>query len=92
MKDKKAFDEPLRSGQSGEIRESGGSCCNCGILESQFPFIGKCCNKNTSVSGSEYGVLCQYCSIWSSLPEGVNLKVTYIMDCFACGYGKRLTE
>jgi hypothetical protein len=91
MKDKNVITVP--GGEESRNRsETQGLRCHLGILESQFPHLGKCFVKKVSEFGDGYEALCPDCSVWTSLPEGAALKVTCIIDCMVCGYGKRITE
>ena len=62
---------------------------DCHISEEMFPCLEKCCHKVNTISGVVYEKLCPYCSIWTSLPMGTNLRVISIFECGKCGYGKR---
>ena len=91
MNDKKKnipLEDELLAGISGGIGESNG----CGLQEGQFPRPGKCFDESRSFSGMVFKHACPYCSIWTSLPEGVNLVVTHIFECTLNGYVKRVKE
>ena len=90
--DHKAFGTPLSDNQLDDIGGGIGHSDDCGVPEGQFPNLGKCYNKGNSILGTVYKKVCPYCSIWSSLPEGTNLAVTYILECTLHGYGKRIKE
>lgn len=91
MADYKEFGTLLSDKQLDDI---GGTAPgdDCGVLEGEFPRIGKCCSKSTSISGTVYQEICPCCSIWSSLPDGTSLAVSYILECTLYGYGKRIKE
>jgi len=72
--------------------EKDSPCCNCGVLEEQFPVMGKCYCKSDDIWGAVYNKHCAHCSIWSSLPNRTSLIVTYIFECPVFGYGKRIKE
>jgi len=88
--DCKAFGTPLSDEQLDDMGGGTDSGNDCGVPESQFPCIEKCCSKSISMSGTVYKKNCPYCSIWSSFPDSTSLEVTYILDCILYGYGKRM--
>lgn len=91
MAEDKAY-ESLSDEELGNIGGGAGFNGNCGVLEGQFPLLGKCCSKSSSISGTVYIKTCPDCSIWTSLPDGTSLTISYIFECLQYGYGKRIKE
>lgn len=90
MNDKKnniPLDDELLAGIGGG---SGG--IDCGLQEIDFPKLGKCFQKSNSNTGVVFQSVCPHCCIVTSMPEGVNLEVSYIFDCTLYGYAKRIKE
>lgn len=73
-------------------RRNGKNSKNCGVVEGQFPCLGKCCRKRQSLAGTTYEKSCVYCNIWSSLPDSDNLAITYIIGCSLYCYDTRIKE
>jgi hypothetical protein len=92
LADNKTFRVPLNDEQLDGISAGTGAYADCGVQEVQFPFVEKCCSKSSSISGTVYKKACSYCSIWTSLPDGTSLEITYIVECSQYGYGKRIKE
>jgi hypothetical protein len=92
MGNKNAFCMPPGDRQPAKREKGADSSWHCGVSEDHFPLMGTCCQKKASMAGPVYEAICPYYDIWSSLPEGVSLKVTHIFDCAAWGYGKRIVE
>ena len=92
MTDEKIPGKALSDEELDDIGGGTGVDGDCGVPEGQFPNLGKCCSKGNSISGTVYKKVCPYCSIWSSLPEGTSLVITYIVECSRYGYGKRIKE
>lgn len=88
--DRKASATSLRDAQLDGIGGGSGLESDCGVAEEAFPQAGKCCSKSTSLAGTVYRQSCPCCSLWSSLPDGASLEVTYIVECTLYGYGKRI--
>jgi hypothetical protein len=84
--------EALGDEELEAVSGGNGAGGDCGVEEGQFPRMGKCCSKSTSLSGIVYRKTCPYCSIWKSLPEGMSLAVTYIFDCSQYNYCRREKE
>jgi hypothetical protein len=95
MNDKKNNDKkstiPLEDELLAGIGGGIGAGNNCGLQEGQFPRPGKCFNESRSIS-VVFQQACLYCSIWTSLPEGVDLVVSHIFECTLHGYVKRVKE
>jgi hypothetical protein len=83
---------PLSSKELDIIREYFDTISNCGVVEEQFPCIGKCYSKNYSNSGIYCYSKCVHCSIWTSIPDGASLDITHIFGCTLYGYDKRIKE
>jgi hypothetical protein len=64
----------------------------CGVSETQFPFLNKCCDQRKSAAGTEHARICVHCSIWASLPDSASLERTYVFECCSLGYSKRIKE
>lgn len=92
MEDNKIFSIPLSDEQLDNTSGGTGAGADCGVQEGRFPRLGKCCSKDKSISGTVYKRTCPYCSIWTSLPDGESLIITYIFECSLYRYGKRTKE
>lgn len=91
MNDKKnniPLEDELLAGISGGT----GAGTDCGVEETDFPKMGKCFKKSSSLAGVVFQQACPYCSIWTSLPEGAKLQVAHIFECNLYGYVKRMKE
>ncbi|MDD4169459.1 MAG: hypothetical protein PHD36_04235 [Desulfotomaculaceae bacterium] len=91
MNDKKS-NKPLEDELLAGISGGTGAGHDCGLQEGEFPSPGRCFNKRWTSSGMVYRRACPHCSIWTSLPEGVNLVVANIFECTLLGYVKRVKE
>lgn len=89
-----ADEESVNIFMSGvKLKNALGCSCQvgcCDVLEEDFPCIEKCYAKIESISVTAYRYNCPYCNLWTSLPDGENLEITYIFDCSLLGYRKRL--
>jgi len=65
---------------------------NCGVNEDKFPYMGKCCSKDSAGFKVSYVKVCPYCRISTSLPYGSSLRTATIFECGRLGIGKRVTE
>ena len=92
MDDHKVIGMPFSDEQLGNIDGGAGAVGDCAVKEGEFPCLGKCCVKSSSLTSNTYQKTCHYCSIWASLPEGISLSVTYIVECSCHGYGKRIKD
>jgi coenzyme F420-reducing hydrogenase gamma subunit len=92
MENEKERTNPPRVRPRERAPESLGCACPCGIPKNKFPCMGSCFRQSAAAPDNDCEAVCPHCGIWTSLPEGVNLKVTRIFDCALMGYGKRITK
>lgn len=65
---------------------------DCGVLEEQFPYVGKCCRKLDGRVGTEYEEKCPYCTVWISPPDPSSLDVAAFFECKRLFYSKRIRK
>jgi hypothetical protein len=92
VKKSEDFNRPISNGQYDEIGGDANRYADCGVQDRQFPLIGKCCSKVKDISGIVYHESCEYCTVWSSLPTGADLIVSYIFECTIHDYRKRISK
>ena len=92
MVEHKDFNMPLSDEQLDDIGGGTNSSSSCGVFEKQFPCMEKCCTESALISGNVCVENCQNFSWWKSLPQGVDLTVAHIFECYLYGYCKRIKE
>lgn len=62
----------------------------CGVCETQFPYVGKCCNARIGIVGMEFACVCPCCSVLKMPIDSASLEIVTFFDCSRYGYGKRV--
>lgn len=62
----------------------------CGVSETMFPRMGKCCEAKAGIFGTEYNGSCPYCSVLKLPIDSSSLEIVTLFECTRCGYGKRV--
>lgn len=82
------------NGILGTDHDAKSACdaADCGVTEDQFPQMRICCIYSGIGALQKYQRICPHCKAWTSLPDGLTLKVATIFECSRYGYGKRVKE
>ena len=62
----------------------------CGVSETMFPRMGKCCEARDGIFGTEYNGCCPCCSALKLPIDSSSLEIVTLFECTRCGYGKRV--
>lgn len=62
----------------------------CGVSETQFPTVGKCCSTRIGTVGTEFTGVCPFCSILKLPIDSSSLEIVTFFECTRCGYVRRV--
>jgi hypothetical protein len=63
---------------------------DCGVSETQFPHVGKCCSTRIGTVGTEFTGVCPCCSIQKLPIDSSSLEIVTFFECTRHGYVRRV--
>jgi hypothetical protein len=63
---------------------------DCGVSETQFPHVGKCCKTRIGTVGTEFTGVCPCCSVLKLPIDSSSLEIVTFFECTRCGYVRRV--
>lgn len=71
----------------GKVRSEDG---HCGVSETLFPHVGKCCNTRMGTVGTEFTCACPCCSVLKLPIDSSSLEVVTFFECCRYGFSRRV--
>ena len=58
----------------------------CGVSETQFPYVGKCCKNRIGTVGMEFIGVCPCCSVLKLPIDSSSLEIVTFFECARYSY------